>query len=288
MCHLLALPIKISQMRIVSLVENTTNNENFKCAHGLSLYIETKKHKILFDLGPNSYFAENAKKLNINIEDVDIVIISHGHYDHGGGLQAFFSINSKAKVYIHDGFFNPHFSTSRGPEPRFIGIDKELENNGRFIYTNDITKIDEELTIFANPQTHDLISESNKTLLAQSPDGLIPDKFEHEHNLILTYDSKKILFCGCSHRGIVNILSAAEKCLNCEMDIVIGGFHLMNPSKKTVESDELLNKISEVLLERKSTKYYTCHCTGLDAYNSLHEKMKDRISYFSTSMSIEL
>ena len=275
-------------MKIISLVENTTNNDEFKCAHGLSLYIETEKHKIIFDVGPNSYFLENAKKLNVNIEDVDIVIISHGHDDHGGGLKTFFSVNSKAKVYIHEGFFKPHFSTSRGPEPRFIGIDKDIEANGRFIYTENITKIDDELTIFANPETHDLISQSNKTLLAEYGSGLVPDEFEHEHNLIISYKDKKILLCGCSHRGIVNILSTAEKVIGSQIDYVIGGFHLMNPSTKKVESYELLNKIADELLKREKTEYYTCHCTGLDAFNALHERMKERIHYFSTSMSFNI
>lgn len=83
-------------MRITSLVENTTKSE-LKTKHGLSLYIETKLHKILFDLGSDSTLFENAMKRNIDISKVDTVIISHGHFDHGGALKKFLDINSLAK-----------------------------------------------------------------------------------------------------------------------------------------------------------------------------------------------
>ena len=74
-------------MRVIVLVENTSISKDYKSKHGLCLYIETKKHKLLFDLGSNSLFLENAVKLGVNITDIDSVIISHGHNDHGGALK---------------------------------------------------------------------------------------------------------------------------------------------------------------------------------------------------------
>ena len=84
-------------MKIISLLENTSNT-NLKPKHGLCLYIETLKHKILFDLGPDETYIKNAKLKKIDLEEIDIVIISHGHIDHGGGLKSFLKINSKAKI----------------------------------------------------------------------------------------------------------------------------------------------------------------------------------------------
>ncbi|OHS93241.1 metallo-beta-lactamase [Tritrichomonas foetus] len=287
-------------MKIICLVENTSENPAFQCAHGLSLYIETKNHKILFDVGPNELFAENAKSLNVNISEIDTVIISHGHYDHGGGLKTFFELNDKANVYVHEGFFEAHFSISRGPEPRFIGIDPSLKCNGRFIFVGDNYRIDDELYLFANPPNNEFISLSNRSLLIQQNEKYIPDPFNHEQSLIITQNSNdlkidekddfiknnNVLFCGCSHRGIANILTHAETIIQSEFDFVIGGFHLMNPSKKTVESFELLENIANELQKRKKTKFYTCHCTGLDAYKHLHDKMKANIDYLSTSKMI--
>ena len=82
-------------MRITTLVENTKISDEYENKHGLSFHIETEKHNILFDLGPKNTFLTNAKKLNINLEEVDIVVISHGHNDHGGGLEEFLKINNK-------------------------------------------------------------------------------------------------------------------------------------------------------------------------------------------------
>ena len=97
-------------MRIKVLAEDTSSNSSMKSEHGLSLYIETMGKKILFDTGASNLFLENAEKMGISIKDVDLAVISHGHYDHGGGLRGFFEENDKAKVYIHKKAFEPHFS----------------------------------------------------------------------------------------------------------------------------------------------------------------------------------
>ena len=101
-------------MKITVLVENTTSNQKLNVEHGLSLYIETDKHHILFDAGDSNLFLENAKKLNIDLSLVDIFILSHGHHDHGGGLNAFLEINDKANIYVQHHAFSPHFSLRRG------------------------------------------------------------------------------------------------------------------------------------------------------------------------------
>lgn len=79
-------------MIITTLVENTTISKEYKKKHGLCLHIKTREHSILFDVGPDDTFIKNTRKLNIDISDVDIVIISHGHNDHGGGLELFSNV----------------------------------------------------------------------------------------------------------------------------------------------------------------------------------------------------
>ena len=95
-------------MKIWTLVENTSINENIKNEHGLSFYIETKNHKILFDFGQSDIFVENAEQMGIDLSCVDIAILSHGHYDHGGGIKKFLQINSNAKIYANKNVFNLH------------------------------------------------------------------------------------------------------------------------------------------------------------------------------------
>ena len=87
-------------MKVVILMENSTCRDTVACAHGLSMYIETDKHKILFDMGPDAQFIDNAKALGVDLTQVDIAFLSHAHNDHCGGLEAFLKLNDRAKVYM--------------------------------------------------------------------------------------------------------------------------------------------------------------------------------------------
>ena len=89
-------------MRIINLIENTEGSMGCAYAHGLSFYVETKKHKLLMDLGPSEETLKNAEKLGIDLTQVDTVILSHGHYDHSGGIMAFTKINPDAVIYMQE------------------------------------------------------------------------------------------------------------------------------------------------------------------------------------------
>ena len=109
-------------MKLTTLIENTTCRPDLTPEHGLSLYIETGEHRILFDAGQSDAFADNAEKMGIDLGEVDLAILSHGHYDHGGGIAKFLQINKKAPVYINKHGFEPHYN---GTEKN-IGLDTEL------------------------------------------------------------------------------------------------------------------------------------------------------------------
>lgn len=110
-------------MLLRALIENTSTTSDYKCEHGLSLYIETQKHKILFDTGASGLFAENASVMGIDLSKVNIAVISHGHHDHGGGLKTFLGINSQAKVYIHGKAFEKHYGNRPSGVIEDIGLD---------------------------------------------------------------------------------------------------------------------------------------------------------------------
>ncbi|MBQ6797382.1 MAG: MBL fold metallo-hydrolase, partial [Clostridia bacterium] len=131
-------------MNITVLAENVSDIEGIEAQHGLSLYIESGGKKMLFDMGQDGLFAKNAQVLKKDISAVDIAVISHGHYDHGGGLAKFLEMNDKAPVYINSRAFEPHYNANNN----YIGLDTDLQNSHRFIYTDDITVIDDELTLF--------------------------------------------------------------------------------------------------------------------------------------------
>ena len=106
-------------MKIYCLVENTKFCDHFECEHGLSFLIDTGYHKILFDMGQSDAYIRNAEKLGLDLSEVDIAIISHGHYDHGGGLKAFLEINKTAPVYVSKYAFEPSRFLKYSSFPRF-------------------------------------------------------------------------------------------------------------------------------------------------------------------------
>lgn len=274
-------------MKIIGVVENTTISPDLKAKHGLSIYIETNKHHILFDLGPNNLLVKNAKKLKIDLNDIDTVIISHGHKDHGGGLKYFLKHNHHAKIYIHKEAFDRHTTPVFGIKFN-CGINSNYKNHPQVILTDGQFDIDNELTLFSNVVGNECLSLSNNDLYMEKDGKVLNDDFHHEQNLLIKDNGKVLLLAGCAHRGIVNIVKTAKTILGTEPDICIGGFHLYNPVSKKTESEELINLISDQLFKTK-TKYYTCHCTGEKAYihlKSVHPT-KD-IGYLSTGSILEI
>jgi len=170
-------------MIVKTLVENTVISDEFKSEHELSLYIETKQHKLLFDLGASALFVENAIKLGVDLSDVDLVVISHGHYDHGGGLKAFLRINSKAKIYLHKKVFDKHYANRMSGEKAYIGLDERLMFNDRFIYVGDQMVIDEKMALFANVERRRLNPSGNQDLFTVLGTSLVQDDFAHERHL---------------------------------------------------------------------------------------------------------
>lgn len=256
-------------MRITSLLENTTLNDQLQTEHGLSLYIETDDLNILFDMGQTGLFAENAKELGIDLENVDLAVLSHGHYDHGGGLSTFTKINHKAPIYISRYAFEPHF---HGTE-KYIGLDTSLARNNRFILTDDYTPIDAHLTLSScNTYTrnHDLGSFG---LTMVQDNAFLPDDFRHEQYLLIEEKGEKVLISGCSHKGIMDI---AEWFLP---DVLVGGFHFSK-----LPLDETLAGYAGYL-NQFDTDFYTCHCTGTKQFEFMKKSM-DRLFYLSCGESI--
>ena len=110
-------------MKITTLLENGACGAELGSAHGLSLYIETPKHRILFDMGPDEQFLSNAEKLGVDLKAVDLAILSHGHYDHGGGLETFCKLNDTAKIYLRQGAFGDYVALEEDGDLRKIGLD---------------------------------------------------------------------------------------------------------------------------------------------------------------------
>lgn len=273
-------------MIIKTLVEDTTISEDFECEHGLSLYIESENHKLLFDLGQSDLFLKNARKMNVNINDIEDAVISHGHNDHGGGLKYLLDINEHVKVYLNYLAFERHYAKRLNDKMEYIGLDPSLVGNSQIKLTHDSCEIDDNIWTFSNVIQNHRLPISNNILYVDYNEDKRHDLFYHEQNLVIKENGKLVLFTGCSHNGILNILEHFERKTGRMPDYVIGGFHL---SSRTggCESEEYVKNLANELLKTKA-KFYTCHCTGKNAYNLLKEIMQDNINYLSTGSEIEL
>ncbi|QSX09448.1 MBL fold metallo-hydrolase [Alkalibacter rhizosphaerae] len=268
-------------MIIKTLAENTAISEEFRSEHGLSLHIETQKHKVLFDTGASSLFSENAKKMDVDLSKVDIAVISHGHYDHGDGIHTFLEQNEETKVHIHRHAFGEYYSTRPNGDRKYIGLDKGLLRSDRFIFLDETCQIDDEAEIFSGVEGTNHNPTWNKDLYMKGNGTLVRDDFSHEQNLVLHEAGKDILIAGCAHKGILNVIDHYYKWKNAMPDYVIGGFHLYNRSKNRSEDPASIDTLAKELLDT-GAKFYTCHCTGLAAYERLKAIMGKRIGYLST------
>lgn len=252
-------------MKITALVENTCQSGAFSVEHGLSLYIETKNHKILFDTGQTSLFAENAEKLGINLQAVDALVLSHGHYDHGGGLETFLTLNTKAPVYATRQAFCACYN---GIE-KYIGLNMALKDNERIVFVDDACIIDEGITLSTQNDKERTCNMQSVGLSVEKNGRFFPDDFCHEQYLLIEEDGKKILFSGCSHKGVLDIASWF-----CP-DVLIGGFHFSK-----LPLDETLAGYARIL-NGYNTTFYTCHCTGVEQYSYMKNYM-NHLYYLST------
>lgn len=260
-------------MIVKVLCENTSQCDGFGCEHGLSLYIESGEHKILFDMGQTNLFEANAEKLGIDLAKIDFAVLSHGHYDHSGGLKRFLEINKSATVYLSRHAFEPHYS---GAE-RYIGVDQSLQKCKRLVFTEDFLQIAENMQLCScngNPPLHPVECFG----LNMIDNGrIIPEDFRHEQYLTVIENGKKIVISGCSHKGILNIANWLKP------DILIGGFHF----SKIEPCASRLHTAAEELLST-GAKYYTCHCTGTEQFASMKKIMGNKLEYISAGTVFEI
>ncbi len=273
-------------MKIKTLVENNSCSENLISEHGLSLYVETENHKILFDTGKTDLFIQNAEKLNIDLKEVDTVVISHGHYDHLGGLIHFLNTNQKAKVHLKKEIFDYQYFSVRQDDKKQIGYPPDLiEYENRFEFLTNACTVSDNLIFIANIDKNYPLPKGNKILFKQKNNRLIHDNFQHELIFAIKTKNGLIVFCGCAHNGILNTVSTVQRFLpNETINSVIGGFHLIDQNQffETETESELLFIAEELKRLTPETTYYTGHCTGNNAFKTLASVLNNKLQKLNT------
>lgn len=273
-------------MRIVNLVEDTDAENDCLCEHGLSYYVETERHRILVDTGASDMFMRNAKTLGINMNRVDALILTHGHYDHAGGILPFADRNFDAKIFIHRAAAGEYYSV-HGNDRRYIGIDKQILMLPQVRFLSDSFRLDEEVFVFSNITGKKFWPVGNYQLKEKKGDDYVQDTFAHEQCVVIESEGKHILFCGCAHNGILNILARYREFYNSDPDIVISGFHMKKDEEYSAGEVEIIKETARKLDQMK-TKFYTGHCTGEEAYRIMKRILEDKLIWIQSGEEIRL
>lgn len=279
-------------MKVTSLIDDECQNSGFEGEHGLSLLMEWNDKTILFDIGATGRFADNAEKLGIDMGDVDVLVISHGHYDHAGGLERFFQENSRAQVYMAEGADLNHYSKDPGSPYRYIGIDKNVlsKYEDRITFLKGKTEIMDNVYILKEFKNEYPVPKGNKYLYMEKGGTVLNDTFDHEIVMVLKDGQSLVVLSGCSHRGILNVMETVfDEFKNIPVKSIFGGFHLIGrPSLGMVEDEENILFTAEKLSQYKIERIYTCHCTGKRAFTLLEDVLGGGIDYISTGDRVEV
>jgi 7,8-dihydropterin-6-yl-methyl-4-(beta-D-ribofuranosyl)aminobenzene 5'-phosphate synthase len=215
----------------------------------------------------------------VNIEAIDSLVLSHGHYDHTGGLYPFLEANKKAKVYAKRELFDPKFRSNK----TFIGtpLNNDLLNN-RLVFVDEITELDEGVFIMPNiPIVHPVDTHFDD-LLKMSDDEMVADDFADELFISLIKKDRINIVTACSHRGITNICEAAANHFNLRVGLIVGGFHM-----KHCTAEQYLH-ITHYLRMLQPKSLGVCHCTGIEKFADLRRNCEVQLFYNCTGHEIEL
>lgn len=258
--------------------------EGFIGEWGLSVWIEYNGKNILLDTGTTGVFAENARKLGVDLAKADVGVLSHAHYDHANGMDAFFDANFHAKFYLRAGT-KEHCYGKKGWRYHYNGIQKGLIRRhadrisyaqGNFALLPGVWLIPHSM-----PGLEKIAARSN--LYVRRGLRMVPDDFSHEQSLVLETDRGLVIFNSCSHAGPANIIAEVTAAFpGRKIHSLIGGLHLYKLT------DDEIRTIAAAIRESGIQQVCTGHCTGDRGYQVLREELGDIVCQIQTGMTIEV
>lgn len=263
-----------NNIKIITLVENTAGKLGVLAEHGLSFLIEANGEKILFDTGQGLVLRHNLERLKLSLRDIKTIVLSHGHYDHTGGLSTALSRMDNPTIYAHPAAAEPKFARNTDGTSRSIGMS-EL-NKDALAHSNWI-KVEQPTTLAGGlrltgpiPRCSDF--EDTGGPFYRDKSCAHPDPIEDDQAAFFETKHGTVVILGCAHSGIINTLQYIQKRTNQKpIHTVIGGMHLHSASerrmKKTVEALQQLNVQS----------IFPCHCSGFSATAQLWNEFPSKV-----------
>lgn len=265
------------------VIDNNTPCEELCAEWGFSAYIEVGGVKILLDTGASSAFVKNIDVLGIKLSEVDFGVLSHAHYDHSDGMDAFFEQNSKAKFYLREGSAEDCYRKGSHSE-KYIGIkegilDKYADRieyvSGDFELCKDAWLIPHKTPGLGNIGAH-------AHMYRKINGEWVPDDFAHEQSLVIRSEKGLVVFNSCSHGGAGNIIREVGDSFPGEkIYALVGGLHLF----ESTEAEVL--EVAEIIKSLDIQKVVTGHCTGEESFAILKAQLGDKLDAFYSGYVLE-
>lgn len=270
-------------MKITFLTDNYVDAPALKAEHGFSCLIETDQHRILFDTGQTETMAHNLSVLFDQLPIVDGLVLSHGHYDHTGGMTHSLETIKKMThtLYCHEYIYDQHLKGSSS-EYEYIGMDISLKSSGlKFIQNIEKTEIFENIFLSGTVERAEVFNADAK-LFAEIDGCCIKDPFRDEQYLIID-DGGLVIITGCSHSGIINIIEHARGLFpEKQVRAVVGGFHLFRCEP------EQMDQVVQYFESSDIEQIVTGHCTGLNGLFALKNALGNKVIPIKVGLQIEL
>lgn len=277
-------------LNITVLLENSLYNRNLQKAHGLSLLIKTSEQHILLDTGPNSKFYKNAKKIGIDLSQIDSLILSHAHYDHTGGTNKFCKVNEKAQILMFSPYDEKYYAKSKIGY-LFIGHKFSAKTKRRITFLQNPIQISAHCWFI--PCSVDFYGQPNGNdfLFKKVGKDYIKDNFKHEGILVYDDNGELVIFNSCSHNGVINSIESAKTFFpKKKVRSYVGGFHFPYSSIDKIKPEDLrnLDELIDYARLQKDIKFYTGHCTGNGAFDYLRNALGERVLPIQTGSELKV
>lgn len=262
-------------VKITFLIDNSPGLPHLFNEHGLSIWIQTPTHNLLFDAGPNHHTSDNASSLGIDLASAHAIVLSHGHYDHTAGLAHLLAASPIAPVFFHPAALSPRFSRKQNGSLREIGMPPDVAQNLRLSPSVSLVSHPSEILpgLFASgpiPRLNNFEDTGGQFFL--DPAGRIVDPIDDDQALYFQSPRGLVILLGCAHAGLINTIQHIRTLANNQpLHAVLGGMHLRSASPHRIAAT------LQALQNHNPNVLAPAHCTGEHAINSFRKTFPGRV-----------